>query len=124
MDQVSPGREVGIRNRIAGGPEERKQVMPLKRGLWLSLLDEAGEATPVACEVEERRADAWVLEAMVPPQVYPVTFVAAQLRLHGQHLGRMRLGEPITTVTHEPLDLRLEFPIDADRLAAVHGGGR
>jgi hypothetical protein len=94
--------------------------MTLKRGLWLSLLDEAGEATPVACEVEERRADAWVLQAMVPPQVYPVRFVSAQLRLDGEHLGLLRFKEPITTVTHEPLDLRLDFPVDQQRAAQLH----
>lgn len=88
----------------------------LKRGLWLTLLDDAHEATPVACEVVERRADLLVLEAMVPPQVYPVTFVEAQLRLDGEHLGKLRLPEAIITVTHEPLDLRLEFPVRTEVL--------
>jgi len=96
--------------------------MPLKRGLWLSLVDEAGEATPVACSIEERRPGIWVLEAMVPPQVYPVHFVSALLRLDGQHLGRLRFPQPVTTVTHEPLELRLEFPIDDARVAALQGG--
>jgi hypothetical protein len=85
--------------------------MPLKRGLWLSLIDEGGEAFPVACSVEERRPGAWVLEAMIPPQVYPVHFVSAKLRLDGRHLGQIRFPEPVATVTHEPLELRLEFPV-------------
>jgi hypothetical protein len=88
----------------------------LKRGLWLTLVDEGDEALPVACDVAERRDDRWILEALVPPQVYPVNFVAAQLRLDGQHLGQIRFAEPLVTVTHEPLDLRLEFPVDASKL--------
>ena len=64
--------------------------MPLKRGLWLTLLDEAGEATPVACDVIRRSPGCWTLEAMIPPQVYPVRFVSARLRLDGQHLGTLR----------------------------------
>ena len=91
--------------------------MPFKRGLWLSLLDETGEETPMACEVVEQRLGMWILDAMVPPQVYPVTYVHAQLRLDGSHLGRIRLPEPLTTVTHEPKDLYLEFPLDDRRLA-------
>jgi hypothetical protein len=91
--------------------------MPFKRGLWLTLLDEAGEATPIACEVDERRPGTWVLEAMVPPQVYPVTFVAAELVMNSQHIGLLRLPEPVTTVTHQPLELRLEFPVKEDLLA-------
>ena len=90
--------------------------MPLKRGLWLTLLDEAEEATPVACEVVERSDAALVLEAMVPPQVYPVTFVEARLRLDGEYLGKLRFPEPIVTVTHEPLDLHLEFPVSPERM--------
>lgn len=100
--------------------------MPLKQGLWLTLLDEAQEATPVACEVVERRPDQLVLEAMVPPQVYPVTFVEARLRLDGEHLGKLRFPEPIVTVTHEPMDLRLEFPVSAAVLEAhqqAHSSG-
>ena len=89
--------------------------MPLKRGLWLSLLDEAGEATPVACDVIERKPDRWVLEALVPPQVYPVTFVAARVRLDGEYLGQARLPQPITTVTHQPAEVTIEFPIDRSR---------
>lgn len=91
--------------------------MRLKRGLWLTLIDEAGEATPVACDVEDRLPGRWILDAMVPPQVYPVTFVAAELRLDGAHLGRMRFPEPIVTVTHEPMDVHLEFPVHESRLA-------
>jgi hypothetical protein len=91
--------------------------MRLKRGLWLTLIDEAGEATPVACDVEERRAELWVLEALIPPQVYPVCFVAAELRLDGFHLGRLRFTAPIVTVTHEPREMRLEFPVSEHRLA-------
>ncbi len=94
--------------------------MPLKRGLWLTLLDEAQEATPVACDLVERREELVVLEAMVPPQVYPVTFLEAQLRLDGEHLGKLRFPEPIVTVTHEPLDLRLEFPIRAGALSGLN----
>lgn len=90
--------------------------MPLKRGLWLTLIDDADESYPVACELSEQRPDLWVLEAMVPPQVYPVCFVAARLRLDGNFLGLVRLPEPVVTVTHQPLDFRLEFPIDARRL--------
>jgi hypothetical protein len=93
--------------------------MYLKRGLWLTLLDEAGEATPVACDVDERAGGNWVLQALIPPQVYPVRFVAAQLRLDGHHLGRLQLPHPIVTVTHEPMDLRLEFPVSPERLAAA-----
>lgn len=95
--------------------------MPLKRGLWLSLVDEAGEATPVACTVEERRNGVWVLEAMVPLQVYPVQFVSARLRLDGHHLGFLKFKEPVVAVPHEPMELRLEFPIDPERLAAAQG---
>ena len=91
--------------------------MRLKRGLWLSLVDEAGEETPVACDVSERRPGAWRLVAMVPWQVYPVRFVAARLRLDGVFLGMMRFTEPIITVTHEPLDLSLDFPLDEGRLS-------
>jgi hypothetical protein len=91
--------------------------MPLKRGLWLTLTDDAGEATPVACEIAEQREGLWVLEALVPAQVYPVTFCSARLRLDGHHLGLTQFETPIVTVTHQPLDLRLEFPIDAQRLA-------
>jgi hypothetical protein len=90
--------------------------MPLKRGLWLTLLDEADEATPVACDIAERRSDVWVLEALVPPQVYPVKFLSARLRLDGHFLGMLRFPQPVITVTHEPLDLRLEFPVDPSRL--------
>jgi len=90
--------------------------MPLKRGLWLTLIDDADEAYPVACELSERRPELWVLEAMVPPQVYPVCFVAARLRLDGNFLGLVRLPKPVVTVTHQPMDFRLEFPIDARRL--------
>src|SRR3954463_10478405 len=90
--------------------------MPLKRGLWLTLLDEAGEATPVACEVVEQRPGCWKLEAMIPPQVYPVTFVAARLRLDGHHLGATRFPEPIVTVTLKPKDIEIEFPVDDRRL--------
>lgn len=93
--------------------------MPLKRGLWLTLIDDADEAYPVACEVTEQRPDLWVLEAMVPPQVYPVCFVAARLRLDGNFLGMVRLPQPVVTVTHQELDFRLEFPIDARRLNNV-----
>lgn len=91
--------------------------MQLKRGLWLTLLDEADEALPVACDVVERRKGCWVLEAMIPPQVYPVQFVAARLRLDGTFLGLLRFSEAVTTVTHEPMDLRLEFPVEESRLA-------
>ncbi len=93
--------------------------MPLKRGLWLTLIDEAGEATPVACNVVEHTEHHWVLEALVPPQVYPVTFVAAQLRLDGHHLGRLRLEQPLVTRTHEPAEVRLDFPVDTSRLEAT-----
>ncbi|HEU4754848.1 MAG TPA: hypothetical protein VFU47_17195 [Armatimonadota bacterium] len=93
--------------------------MQLKRGLWLTMLDEAGEATPVACNVEERRPGLWILEALIPPQVYPVRFEAAQLRLDGHHLGRLQLPQPIVTVTHQPLELRLEFPVNEERVAAL-----
>lgn len=93
--------------------------MTLKRGLWLTLLDEAGEATPVACDVVERRDGIWILDALVPPQVYPVEFHAARLRLDGQHLGHLTFPQPRTTVTHEPMDLRLEFPVDESRLVAT-----
>jgi hypothetical protein len=86
--------------------------MQLKQGLWLTLVDEAGEATPVACDVASRSDGHWVLEALVPPQVYPVTFLKAQLRLDGCHLGQIQFSTPITTVTHEPLDVRLDFPVD------------
>lgn len=95
--------------------------MRLTRGLWLTLIDEAEEALPVACEVAGRGEGEWLLEATVPPQVYPVTFVAAELRLDGHFLGRLRLEQPVTTVTHEPLDLRLRFPVPAERLATVRG---
>lgn len=98
--------------------------MPLKRGLWLSLVDDAGESTPVACDVAERRSGAWVLEAMVPWQVYPVTFTEARLRLDGNFLGLLKLDPPITTVTHEPLDLTLDFPIDEERLAQAEAATR
>jgi hypothetical protein len=91
--------------------------MNLKRGLWLTLVDEAGEETPLACDVEERRPGSWRLEAMVPAQVYPVCFVEARLRLDGQFLGRLRFEEPIVTVTHEPMDLSLEHPVSEERLA-------
>ena len=90
--------------------------MPLKRGLWLTLIDDADEAYPVACDVAERREGAWILETMIPPQVYPVRFVAARLRLDGNFLGLLRLPDPLQTVTHQPLDVRLEFPIDPRRL--------
>ncbi|MGV3720053.1 MAG: hypothetical protein ACO1SX_04005 [Actinomycetota bacterium] len=90
--------------------------MPLKRGLWLTLIDDAGESYPVACDVSERRPDLWVLDAMIPPQVYPVCFVAARLRLDGNFLGMLRFAEPFETVTHQPRDVRIEFPIDARRL--------
>lgn len=93
--------------------------MPLKRGLWLTLIDDADEAYPVACDVSERRSDVWVLEAMVPPQVYPVRFVAARLRLDGNFLGMLRLPEPFVTETHQPMDFRLEFPIDQRRLSGT-----
>ena len=93
--------------------------MELKRGLWLILLDEAGEATPVACDVEERDPALWVLDALVPPQVYPVTFVAAKLRLDGYHLGLLKLQKPITTRTHEPFDVQLEFPIIREQYDAA-----
>lgn len=93
--------------------------MRLKRGLWLTLIDEAGEATPVACDVEARREHEWVLEALVPPQVYPVQFVAAELRLDGQHLGRLRFPQPLVTVTHEPMDVRLDFPVSSAQLATA-----
>lgn len=89
--------------------------MTLKRGLWLTLLDEAGEATPVACDVVEKRPDVWILDALVPPQVYPVAFYSARLRLDGHHLGQLQFREPKVTVTHEPMDLRIEFPVDAQR---------
>jgi hypothetical protein len=101
--------------------------MLLKRGLWLTLMDEAGEATPVACTVDERREGCWVLEAMVPPQVYPVAFVSARLRLDGHHLGALPFPEPIVTVTHQPLDLRLEFPVDSahvDEICKGRGNSR
>jgi hypothetical protein len=91
--------------------------MLFKRGLWLILLDQAGEATPVACEVTRRNCGTWHLETTVPPQVYPVTFVAARLRLDGHHLGLLRLSPAITTRTHEPLDLELEFPVNEAQLA-------
>lgn len=93
--------------------------MPLKKGLWLSLLDESGEATSVSCEVAARRVGCWTLEALVPPQVYPVAFYAARLRLDGHHLGHLDFTDPIVTVTHEPLELRLEFPVDDVRAAAA-----
>ena len=98
--------------------------MSFKRGLWLSLLDEAGEATPIACEVEERRTGRWVLEAIVPPQVYPVTFVAAELVLNSQHIGMHRLPAPVTTVTHEPLELRIEFPVKEELLQRAEAAGK
>lgn len=85
----------------------------------MSLVDEAGEATPVACDVAERRPGVWMLEALIPPQVYPVTYVSAQLRLHGHHLGRMELAFPIVTRTHEPMDLTLAFPVTPERLSAA-----
>jgi hypothetical protein len=91
--------------------EGEERSMRFQRGLWLSLIDTAGEETPVAGEVSERRDGLWILEAMIPPQVYPVTFVAAVLRLEGRHLGRAELQQPITTVTHEPLDIRIEIPV-------------
>lgn len=97
--------------------------MPLKRGLWLTLFDEGEEATPVACDVVERGADRIVLEALVPPQVYPVTFTEARLRLDGEHLGKLRFPEPIVTVTHEPMDLRLEFPLQAEVVARTFSNG-
>jgi hypothetical protein len=97
--------------------EVQERKMPLKRGLWLSLLDEAGEATPIACEVIDRQPGRWTLDVLVPPQVYPVTFVSARLRMDGDFLGFTNLPEPVTTVTHRPLSLRLEFPIDEQRLA-------
>jgi hypothetical protein len=90
--------------------------MPLKRGLWLTLIDDAGESYPVACDVTDRRTDLWILETMIPPQVYPVCFVAARLRLDGNFLGMLRFPEPFETVTHQPRDVRIEFPIDARRL--------
>ncbi|MFN3653174.1 MAG: hypothetical protein ACK47B_26635 [Armatimonadota bacterium] len=93
--------------------------MSLKRGLWLSLIDEGGEATLVACDVLERNDSHWRLEALVPPQVYPVTFVAARLRLDGHFLGLIRLPEPQTTVTHEPMFLTIDFPVDPTRFAAL-----
>ena len=93
--------------------------MQLKQGLWLNLLDETGEATPVACDVTERRPGLWVLEALVPPQVYPVTFTSARLRLDGHHLGLLRFPEPMTTTTHQPMDVRLEFPVNEEQLAAA-----
>jgi hypothetical protein len=86
--------------------------MALKQGLWLTLLDQAGEATPVACRVAERRPGLWTLDARVPPQWYPVTFVAAQLRLDGRHLGMLRFPEPITLDAHRQNDLHLDFPVD------------
>jgi hypothetical protein len=88
--------------------------MPLKQGLWLTLLDEGEEATPVPCVIVDRSAERLVLEALIPPQVYPVKFVEARLRLDGHFLGKLRLTEPIVTVTHELLDLRLEFPLRPD----------
>jgi hypothetical protein len=91
--------------------------MPLKRGLWLTLIDDADEAYPVACDVTERHDDRWVLETMVPPQVYPVRFVAARLRLDGNHLGIYRFPSPLVTVTHQPMDVRIEFPIERQRLS-------
>ncbi|MCC2670700.1 MAG: hypothetical protein K0Q72_3171 [Armatimonadetes bacterium] len=90
--------------------------MPLKRGLWLTLIDDADEAYPVACDITDQQQDLWRLEAMVPPQVYPVRFVSARLRLDGNHLGMLRLPEPVVTVTHQPMDLSLDFPIDQRRL--------
>ena len=96
--------------------------MQLKHGLWLTLVDEGEEATPVACDVTERRPGCWVLDAMVPPQVYPVRFVAAQLRLDGQFLGMVRLPQSVTTVTHQPLDFRIEFPVDESRLEMAKAG--
>lgn len=96
--------------------------MALKRGLWLTLLDDGEEATPVACEVVERRPDMLILEALVPPQVYPVTFVGARLRMDGEHLGKLSFPDPIVTVTHEPLDLRLEFPVNTELLDRVQKG--
>lgn len=95
--------------------------MTLKRGLWLTLLDESGEATPVACDVVEKRAGMWVLDALVPPQVYPVAFYSARLRLDGQHLGHLQFREPRVTITHQPMDLRLEFPVDESRVTQVMG---
>jgi len=86
--------------------------MQLKRGLWLTLFDEAGEATPVACDVDEQRPGLWILEALVPPATYPVTFVSARLRLDGYHLGLLRFAQPILTATHEAKEVRLEFPIN------------
>lgn len=93
--------------------------MRLKRGLWLTLLDEAGEETPVASDIAERRPGVWRLEAMVPWQVYPVQFVAARLRLDGHFLGRMNFPSPIVTETHKPLEITLEFPVDEQRLAQI-----
>jgi hypothetical protein len=86
--------------------------MRLKQGLWLTLVDEAGEETPVACEVTERRPGRLRLLALVPWQVYPVRFVAARLRLDGSFLGRMQLP-------HQPLELTLDFPIDEQRQAEL-----
>ena len=93
--------------------------MPLKHGLWLTLLDEAEEAFPVACDIVEQRPGLWILETLVPPQVYPVRFVAARLRLDGNFLGMFRFPEAITTVTHQPLDIRLEFPLDEARVSST-----
>lgn len=87
---------------------------PLKQGLWLTLLDEGDEATPVACDVVERSGGRLVLEALIPPQVYPVTFREARLRLDGHFLGHVRFKEPIVTETHQPMDLRLEFPLEPE----------
>ncbi|HTE16782.1 MAG TPA: hypothetical protein VK689_00200 [Armatimonadota bacterium] len=92
--------------------------MALKSGLWLTFVDEAGEATPAECKIVEREPGRWVLDAVIPPQVYPVTFVSARLRLDGDFLGMLRFPEPITTVTHEPKDLRLEFPVNEEKAGA------
>lgn len=93
--------------------------MPLKRGLWLTLIDDAGESYPVACDVTERRAHSWILETLIPPQVYPVCFVAAHLRLDGDFLGLLQFTQPFQTVTHQPLDIRLDFPVEPHRLAGT-----
>lgn len=98
--------------------------MPFKRGLWLVLEDHAGETIPIAADVTERRPGLWVLEGMAPPQVYPTSFVAAHLRLDGEHLARLVFERPLVSVTHQPLDIRLEFPIREELLATMRRPGR
>ena len=93
--------------------------MALKSGLWLTYMDETGEATPAECKIVEQHPERWVLDAVIAPQVYPVTFVAARLRLDGEFLGSLRFAEPITTVTHQPKELRLEFPVNEAAAGAL-----